>query len=244
MSENSNVALVTGGAKRVGRAIAVELARAGCDVAVHYRGSYEDARQTGSTIESLGRRVVLVQADLAEAAPPGELVEQTVSGLGGLNVLVNNASLWEPTPLAKLSAESWRAHLEVNLTAPAMLAQAAWPHLRRRPPGHVINICDISADRPWADYIAYCVSKGGLVTLTRALARAMAPDVCVNALSPGVVMLPDDCDEQTRRAALRRVPMGREGSPQDIATAARFLVEGGSYITGQVINVDGGRSIA
>ncbi len=244
MSENSNVALVTGGAKRVGRAIAVELARAGCDVAVHYRGSYEDARQTGSTIESLGRRVVLVQADLAEAASPGELVEQTVSGLGGLNVLVNNASLWEPTPLAKLSAESWRAHLEVNLTAPAMLAQAAWPHLRRRPPGHVINICDISADRPWADYIAYCVSKGGLVTLTRALARAMAPDVCVNALSPGVVMLPDDCDEQTRRAALRRVPMGREGSPQDIATAARFLVEGGSYITGQVINVDGGRSIA
>ena len=244
MSESNNVALVTGGARRVGRAIAVELARAGYDVAVHYRGSHEDARQTAATIESLGRRTALVQADLAESASLNNLVEQTVSQLGGLNVLVNNASRWERTPLAELSDASWRAHLEVNLTAPAMLARAAWPHLRRRPPGHVINICDVSADRPWADYIAYCVSKGGLVTLTRALARAMAPDVCVNALSPGVVMLPDDCDEQTRRAALRRVPMEREGSPEDIAGAARFLVEGGSYITGQILNIDGGRSIA
>ncbi len=244
MSGQARVALVTGGARRVGRAIALELARAGYDVAVHCRRSLDDARQTVARIESLGRRAALIQADLTDAGAPRLLVDQTVGQLGGLNVLVNNASLWEPTPLADLSRESWEAHLAANLTAPAMLAQQAWPHLRARPPGRVVNICDISADRPWADYVAYCVSKGGLVTLTRALAKAMAPDVCVNGISPGVALLPDACDEETRRTALRRVPLKREGQVDDVAAAVRFLVEGGDYITGQIINVDGGRSIA
>lgn len=244
MTDHANVALVTGGARRVGRAIAVALAQAGCDVAVHCRRSVEDARETVEHIESLGRRAVMIQADLADPGSAESIVVQVVEQLGGLSVLVNNASLWEAQSLADLSAESWQAHLNVNLTTPALLAKAAWPHLRARPPGHVINICDIAADRPWAGYLAYCVSKGGLVTLTKALAKAMAPDVCVNGISPGVVMLPEDCDEATRRAALSRVPLKREGSANDVAATARFLVEQGGYITGQIINVDGGRSIA
>ncbi len=244
MNQAAKAALVTGSARRVGRAIALELARAGCDVGIHYRRSLEDARQTADQIEAIGRRAVLIQADLSEPRSVQAMIDETVERLGDLNVLVNNASLWEPTPLAELSLESWHAHLDTNLTAPALLAKAAWPHLRRRPPGHVVNLCDIAGDRPWADYIAYCVSKGGLIALTRALARAMAPDVCVNGVSPGVVMLPDDCDESTRRAALRRVPMRREGSPEDVAAMVRFLVEQGHYVTGQIINVDGGRSIA
>jgi NAD(P)-dependent dehydrogenase (short-subunit alcohol dehydrogenase family) len=228
----------------VGRAIALELARAGCDVAVHCRTSIEAARETTASIESLGRRAALLQADLTDSAALRGLIDETVGQLGGLNVLVNNASVWEPTPLSELSRTSWDAHVETNLTAPAMLSQAAWPHLCERPPGHIVNICDIGGDRPWADYIAYCVSKGGLIALTRALAKAMAPDVCVNGVSPGVVMLPEDCDEQTRRNALKRVPMQREGSANDVAWTVRFLVDRGDYITGQVLNIDGGRSIA
>lgn len=244
MSEQAGVALVTGGAKRIGRAIVLELARAGYDLAIHCNRSIDDARRTAASVESLGRRAVIVRADLTDEDVPQSLVDRAVEDLGGLDVLVNNASLWEPTPLTSLSRESWQAHLAVNLTAPAMLARAAWDALRARPPGHVINICDISGDRPWADYVAYCVSKGALSTLTRALAKAMAPDVCVNGISPGVVMLPDDCDERTRRTALSRVPLKREGSAEDVAATVRFLVEAGDYITGQIINVDGGRSIA
>lgn len=244
MSHPRDVALITGGARRVGRAIALELARAGFDVAVHCRTSVDDARQTVAAVESLGRRSILLQADLTDPATPADLIRRTVEALGGLRVLVNNASIWEPGTLAEMTRESWHAHIETNLTAPAMLAQAAWPHLRRGSPGHVINLCDVAADRPWTDYIAYCVSKGGLVTLTRALARAMAPDVCVNGISPGVVMLPDDCDEEARRTALARVPMKRQGRPEDVAAVVRFLVQDGAYITGQILNVDGGRSIA
>jgi pteridine reductase len=244
MNQPPDVALITGAARRVGRAIALELARAGFDVAVHYRSSAGDAEQTSADIASIGRRCVIIQADLADPAAPDRLVQQTVQELGSLGVLVNNASLWESSRLDEMTRATWQAHIDVNLTAPAMLAQTAWPHLRKRPPGHVINLCDVAAERPWADYVAYCASKGGLVTLTRALAKAMAPDVCVNGVSPGVVMLPEDCDERTRRAALARVPMKREGSPDDVAATVRFLVEHGGYITGQILNVDGGRSIA
>ncbi|MBN1347166.1 MAG: SDR family oxidoreductase [Phycisphaerae bacterium] len=244
MSDRAKVVLITGSARRVGRSIALELARAGWDVAVHCRTSLDDAKRTAGDVESLGRRAIVLQADLADAATPERLVGETVDRLGGLNALINNASLWEATPLSGLTRQAWNAHLETNLTAPAMLAQAAWEHLRRSPPGFLINICDISGDRPWADYIAYCASKGGLISLTKALARAMAPDVCVNGISPGVVLLPDDASDATRRAALRRVPLQREGSAHDIAKTVRFLVEDGHYVTGQILNVDGGRSLA
>jgi pteridine reductase len=243
-ASHQKVALVTGAARRVGRAIAMELARAGCDVAVHYRRSEQEARQTATDIEATGRRAALIQADLTEEGAPQRTVDQAVQQLGGLRVLVNSASIWERTPLAELSRAALRSHWEVNLTVPALLAQAAWPHLRRNPPGHLINICDISGDRPWADHIAYCVSKAGLITLTRALAKLMAPDVFVNGISPGVVLPPEGCDDQTRKAVLARVPLAREGTPQDVAALVRFFVERNTYILGQIINVDGGRSIS
>lgn len=243
MSERRHIALITGSAKRVGRAIALELARAGADVAVHCHHSVDEAHATARDVEALGRRACVIQADLTDADAPGRIVAETVDRLGGLSVLVNNASIWEPTVLDELSQASWDEHLTTNLTAPAMLARAAWPHLRMKSPGFVINICDFLGERPWDRYIAYCVSKGGLMTLTKVLARAMAPDVLVNGLSPGVVLLPPDADEKDRQAAVKRVPLDRIGDADDIARAARFLIEQGHYITGQIINVDGGRSL-
>ncbi len=243
MSDQPGVALITGAARRVGRAIALELARSGWDIGVHYRNSEEDAKRTASEIGALGRKAALVQGDLADGAVFDTLIRTTVDQLGGLHALINNASVWTKTTIDDVDPASWQRHLDVNLTAPAMLARAAWPHLKARPPGFVINICDISGERPWADYIAYCVSKGGLLTLTRALARAMAPAVRVNGISPGVVMLPEDVDEQTRQAALRRVPLQHVGAATDVAKLVRYLLEEGTYITGQIINVDGGRSV-
>ena len=228
----------------MGRAIAVEAARAGYDVAVHYRTSAEQARQTADEIRALGRRAALIQADLTDESAPQAVVDQTVDQLGGLNALVNNASVYEPSRLGEMSHVCWRVHLETNLIAPAMLAQAAWPHLRRCPPGHIVNLCDIGGDRPWTSYVAYCASKSGLINLTRALAKAMAPEVFVNGISPGVVLPPEGCDEQTRKLALARVPLDREGRPEDVAALVRFLLERNTYILGQIINVDGGRSTA
>ncbi len=243
MAERHTIALITGAAVRVGRAIALELAQAGADVAVHCNRSVDEAEATAREIESLGRRACVVQGDLADPDAPERIVAETVDRLGALSVLVNNASIWEKTPIGELSRAPWDEHLTTNLTAPAMLSRAAWRHLREARPGFIINICDFSGERPWADYIAYCVSKGGLITLTRALARAMAPDVLVNGLSPGFVMLPEDADEKTRQAALKRIPLNRIGDASDIAKAARFLIEDGRYITGQILNVDGGRTL-
>jgi pteridine reductase len=244
-SESSGrVALVTGGGRRVGQAIALEVARAGYDVALHYRHAEEGARQTAGEVEAIGRRTVLIQADLTAESAPEAVVDQAVQSLGGLNALINSASVYEPSPLGEMSRESWRSHLDLNLMIPALLAQAAWPHLRQKPTGHIVNICDIAGDRPWSSYLAYCASKSGLINLTKALAKAMAPEVFVNGISPGVVQLPEGCDEQTRRSALSRVPLGREGRPEDVAYLVRFFVEKNTYILGQVIAVDGGRSIA
>lgn len=238
------VALVTGGGRRVGRAIVLEIARAGYDVAIHHRESTDEAGRTAEEVVAAGRRAALIQADLAEDGAPQAVVDQTVAQLGGLNALVNNASVYESGRLGNMTPAMWREHLDTNLIVPAMLAQAAWPHLRKDPPGHVVNICDIAGDRPWASYMAYCASKSGLINLTKALAKAMVPDVFVNGISPGVVLLPDDCDEQTRQLALSRVPLAREGKPEDVAALVRFFLEKNTYILGQVIAVDGGRSIA
>ncbi len=238
------VALVTGAARRVGRAIALELARTGIDVAIHYNTSADEARQTVADIEAIGVRAAMFQADLTDGDALQALVDQTVGQLGGLNVLINNASAYEATPLATMTRLDWRKHLETNLVAPAMLAQAAWSHLRARPPGHVINICDISGERPRSNYLAYCASKSGLINLTHGLARTMYPDVFVNGISPGVVLLEQHADPAMRKRAIKRVPLAREGTPEDVAALVRFFVERNTYILGQVISIDGGRSIS
>jgi len=240
------VALVTGGARRVGRAIGLELARAGCDVAVHCRESHREATVLADELGAIGVRAAVVVGDLNDPTRWPAIIDETVRSLGGLDVLVNNAAAFlteVPDTLDAMDAASWERMLRVNLIAPVALARFARPHLETSGRGAIVNLCDIAAERPWREHLAYCASKAGLVAMTQALARELAPGVRVNGVSPGIAVFPEKYDAKTREAITRRVPLGREGSPEEIARVVRFLVESAGYVTGQIIRVDGGRSV-
>jgi len=243
---NGTTALVTGGARRVGRAIVQALAHAGCDVAVHYLRSETEARQLVSEVTAAGVRAVAVRGDLHDPASWPAIVEETVETLGRLNILVNNAAVFltqEADTLDDFSPRLWEGVLRTNLTAVCGLCHHARRHLEADGRGRIVNLCDISAERPWPDHLAYCVSKAGLAALTRALARELAPAILVNGVAPGIAAFPEEYADDTRRKLTRRVPLGRPGTPNDVAQAVRFLVESNDYITGEIIRVDGGRSL-
>jgi len=242
MDLTDRVVLVTGAARRVGRAIACRLARAGCRLAIHYRSSAADARRTAAACAAAGRPAELFPADLSDAAAAAGLVQAVVARFGRLDVLVNNASVFEPMTLADFSVAQWERTLRVNLTAPLVLAHAAHEALRQAR-GRVVNLCDAGTLRPWPDYLAYMVSKGALETLTRVLARALAPEVNVVGVAPGVAAWPDDYDQTRRERLLAKIPLRRAGSPEDIAAAVEFLLRDGDYITGVILPVDGGRRL-
>lgn len=236
--------LVTGAAKRVGSAIAGELHRAGANVAIHYRTAAAAAQALADEFNSLRpNSAICLQADLLDLDALSALVENTVAHFGRLDALVNNASSFFATPLGKISAADWDDLLGSNLKAPLFLTQAAAPHLRAAQ-GAVVNITDIHAERPLAGYPLYCAAKAGLLGLTRALAIELAPQVRVNAVAPGAILWPDDgaFDPPTREAIVAHTLLKRTGDPQDIARVVRFLLDDAAYVTGQVINVDGGRS--
>ena len=241
---NGSVALVTGAAKRVGRAIALALADAGCDLAIHYHTSQLEAAELANTLSAAGRRAITVPGDLANPSSPPAIVEQVRRQLGRLDVLINNAAFFTPDPAGGFAGEHWQHMMQVNAIAPAALIEAAADLLAASGQGKVVNLCDICAERPWRDYLAYGASKAALVSLTRAYARRLAPRVQVNGVSPGLAAFPAGYPDDLRRRLVAKVPLQREGSPEDIARTVRFLVEHGHYITGQIINVDGGRSIA
>jgi pteridine reductase len=242
MDVTGKVALVTGAARRVGRAIALELGRAGCDLAIHYRTSEADAEQLAGEVEQLGRRVALIDGDLADAAVPQRLVDRAASALGRLDILVNNASEFAKAPLAEADAAVWERMLRVNVVAPGLLARAAAPLMRSAGAGRIVNLVDMLADRPVKAYGPYCASKAALANLTRSLALELAPQITVNAVAPGIAVFPDDYDVALRERLVSRVPLRREGTPEEIAAMVRFLVVEGDYITGQIIHVDGGWS--
>ncbi|MHC4611224.1 MAG: SDR family oxidoreductase [Planctomycetota bacterium] len=243
MTLTGKTALITGAAKRVGRAIALELAEAGCDIAAHCHTSRDEGSALRDRIIAAGRRCAVITGDLAETDTPARLIGATVEALGRLDILVNSAAVFGRMSLGDFDLDAWQRTMQVNLTAVAALCHHAQPHLADHAAGKIVNLCDISADRPWTDHLAYCVSKAGLVCLSKALARELAPSVQVNGVSPGIAVFPDDYDQSTRHRLVAKVPLGRPGTPEDIASAVRFLVEHGDYITGQIINVDGGRSI-
>jgi pteridine reductase len=237
------IVLITGAARRVGRAIALRLASAGCRIALHYRRSKTEARETMAECREAGGEAALVRADLKDARAAPRLVREVVRHFGGLDVLINNASLFEPMDLDGFSLPAWERTLRVNLTAPMLLAWAARDRLRAAG-GRIINLSDSAVARPWSTHVAYSVSKGALDTLTRVLARALAPDVNVVGVAPGVAAWPDHYDAATRRKLTRRIPLGRAGSPRDVAALVHFLLAEGDYITGTVVPVDGGRGLA
>ncbi len=241
---NGKTVLVTGAAKRIGSAIAREVHAAGANVMLHYRSAAAEAESLVAEFNALRPdSAACLAADLLDidALPP--LVLKTVARFGRLDALVNNASSFFATPLGEIDLSAWDILIGSNLKAPLFLTQAAAPYLRAAH-GAVVNITDIHAERPLAGYPLYCAAKAGLLGLTRALAIEMAPSVRVNAVAPGPILWPDDdaFDHAARDQIVAHTLLRREGSPQDIARAVRFLLDDASYVTGQVINVDGGRS--
>ncbi len=243
MNLGGRVVLITGAARRVGRAIALRLARAGCRIALHHHQSAEDARRTAHDCRAHGAQAESFCADLGDTDAPQRLVREALARFGRLDVLVNNASLFEPSSIDSLDVETWNRALRVNLTAPALLVAAAREALRAAR-GRVINLCDAATGRPWPSHLAYCVSKGGLDTLTRALARALAPEVNVVGIAPGIVAWPEDYDEALRARLVERVPLKRAGDAEDVAAAVEYVLRDGDYLTGVILPIDGGRHLA
>ncbi len=242
MNLRGESALVTGAGKRLGRAIALALAREGAHVAIHFNTSSAEAEETARMISELGVKAMTVQGDLADASVPDRLISEVTEAMGGIAVLVNSASIFEETPWP-VTDESWERHLAVNLTAPMRLIRAATPTLKVNR-GVVINIVDASWQRPsWRRHAAYCVSKVALVGLTQNLARTLAPEIRVNGVAPGAVLPPLDSTEEERAEAISRVPLGRWGEADNVAEAVVHLIRN-DHISGQILNVDGGRSVA
>ncbi|HYT82570.1 MAG TPA: SDR family oxidoreductase [Gemmatimonadales bacterium] len=235
-------ALVTGAGRRIGQAIAVGLARAGCDIGLHYHGSADGAETTAREVRAAGRRAELLPADLADPAAARALADRAARALGRLDVVVNSAAIMVHQPVETITPESWDATLDLNLRAVFFVAQGAIPHLRRAK-GKIVNLADVAGFEPWPAYLPHCVSKAGVVMLTKALARALAPDVAVNAVAPGPVLLPEQWDRATRDHIRDTTPLGRLGEPADVVAAVRFLLEGSDFVTGTVLVVDGGRLI-
>jgi pteridine reductase len=240
------VALITGGARRVGAAISRLLHRGGMDLMVHYRSSAEQARALQADLNAVrADSVALLQADLLNAASLPAMVNETLQRFGRLDVLINNASSFFPTVVGEINEREWDDLMGTNLKTPLFLSQAAAPHLRRNH-GCIVNIIDIHADRPMRNYVVYSVAKGGLLALTRSLAAELGPEVRVNGVSPGAIIWPEDerwSDELARQRIVQTTLLKRIGDPDDIARTVGFLVFEAPYITGQVIAVDGGRSI-
>jgi NAD(P)-dependent dehydrogenase (short-subunit alcohol dehydrogenase family) len=237
METAGRVALVTGGAHRVGRAFSLALAGAGCDVVVHYNNSADEAHDTVAEIQRLGRRAVAVHGDVASAHDIRHVVGTAEREFSRLDILVNSASIFERARFEDITEQNWDRVLGINLKAPFFLSQAAAPLLRRDGGGIIVNILDLSALQPWPSYAHHAISKAGLLHLTRILARALAPDIRVNAIAPGTILPPEGADAE--EGSERRV-VARTGSPDDVTRALLYLVRSG-FVTGEHLVVDGGR---
>jgi pteridine reductase len=232
------VALVTGSAKRLGRAVAVSLAQEGADVVIHHRSSSSEAEAAALKIQKLGRRAVALQANLTQIDEIGCLFQNAAHEFGRLDILVNCAANFLPGSLISTTEKVWDAALDTNLKAQFFCAQAAAPLLRRTK-GVILNFADIGGFLGWKGYIPHSVSKAGVIMLTRCLAKELAPDVRVNAIAPGTISMPGDPPEW-ESDYIKLAPLQKTGTPADITSAVSFLVHS-RFITGQVLVVDGGR---
>lgn len=237
-------ALVTGGAARIGAAIVYRLHAAGARVLVHYRSSADKAEALRDELDNVRNNSVrIVQGDLIDPATWTKVVDAAVEFGGGLDILVNNASSYYPTPVGSATLEQWNDLFGSNALAPFFLAQTAVPRLRERR-GCIVNMVDIHAERPTADHPVYCMAKAANAMMVKALAHDLAPEIRVNGIAPGAALWPDtDMTDSTRQAILERIPMGRPAGADQIAAAVMFMITGPDYITGQILAVDGGRSV-
>jgi pteridine reductase len=245
MTASTPVALITGSARRIGAAIARRLHAAGYDLALHYRSSSAEMQALAAELESLRVGSVLtLQADLSEFDRLPELVAKAVGHFGRLDALVNNASAFRPTTIGTTTPQQWDELFASNARAPFFLAQAAAPHLKASH-GAIVNLVDIYAEKPLAGHTVYCMAKAALLMATQSLALELAPEVRVNAIAPGAILWPEqDHSDTAKQTMLGRTPLARTGTPQEIAEAVRWLLQEATYTTGQVIRVDGGRTLA
>jgi pteridine reductase len=234
--------LITGGARRLGAATAQALHRAGANVVIHYRSSSKDATALIATLNAArAASAITVQADLLDAARLPELVAASVRHFGRLDILVNNASTFYATPVGEITTDQFEDLIGTNFRAPLFLAQAAAAELRRRR-GLILNMCDIHGMKPLKNYPTYSAAKAALIMLTRSLARELAPEVRVNGIAPGPVMVPEDLDAALEAEIISKTPLRRIGDPQDIGRTALYFATLAPYVTGQILAVDGGRS--
>ena len=237
-------ALITGAAKRIGAVITERLHEAGVSVAIHYRSSAADAKELCSRLnDARAESAEIFAADLNDTAGLDGLVESVIEWGGRLDILINNAASFYPTPIGSIAESQWDDLIGSNLKAPLFLSQSAWPHLKSSQ-GVIINMLDIHSTRPLRDHAVYALTKAGLSMLTRSLAKDMAPEVRVNGVAPGAILWPEaGITESIRKSIVGQIPLKRPGNPDDIADCVLYLVRDASYVTGQVISVDGGRSI-
>jgi pteridine reductase len=237
-------ALITGAARRIGAAIATRLHAAGARVAIHHRDSAREAAELAVTLNGLrADSARIFQADLLSLAAPDALVTSLIEWAGQLDILINNASTFYPTPVGSVTDEQWNDLLGINLKVPFFLAQSARPHLQKTC-GAIVNIVDIHAQRPLRHHSVYGAAKAGLAMLTRALAKELAPEIRVNGISPGAILWPETgVAEEMKQEILRQIPLGRPGTPEDIADGVLYLARDALYVTGQIIAFDGGRSV-
>ncbi len=244
MTFSAKTILITGGAKRIGRQMAITLHNAGHNIVVHYRSSSGAADELVRNLnDQRAESATAVQGDLLDLSCIPGLIQHCVDAFGHLDVVINNASTFYPTPIELIEDDFWKDLIGSNLKAPAFIVKEAAKHLRESN-GCIINIVDIHARNPMANHPIYCSAKAGLEMLTKSLARDLAPQVRVNAIAPGAILWPEkDEGMATQKEVLEKIPMGRMGQPEDVAKLVRFLIDEADYITGQIIAVDGGRSV-
>ncbi|MGH9515450.1 MAG: SDR family NAD(P)-dependent oxidoreductase [Terriglobales bacterium] len=233
------VALVTGGAKRLGRAAALALAQAGADVAVTYLRSETEAGRTSKELEKTGARVLTIRCDVTDPKSVTAAVKQVVAKWGGLDILVNNAGAYETVSFEDLTLQQWDSIFGVNVRGPFLVSQAAQPHLRRSK-GKIINLGSLGGLRAWPSHAHYCSSKAALHMLTRAMAKALAPEIAVNCVAPGMIEFGEKAAVPFMRRMAKQTPMQRNGNSDDVAAAILFFATAPTFITGQVLYVDGG----
>lgn len=237
------VVLITGAAHRIGATTAKLLHENGMNIVLHYRGSREQAKAVQKELnDTRENSVILIQADLHITNGLPALIEESVKAWGRLDVLINNASSFYPTPIEKSTEAQWDDLIGSNLKAPFFLSQAAAPHLKKNK-GCIINIVDIHADRPLKNFPIYSMAKAGLVMMTKSLACELGPEIRVNAVAPGAILWPENLDEVAKQRIVSRTFLKRQGEPNDISKTILYLIKDAGYVTGQVIAVDGGRSL-
>lgn len=234
-------ALITGGARRIGRAIALELARAGADVTITFRHSADEAVETVDAVEQLGRRARAVACDVRSEVSVRAAVEAAVTHHRRLDILVNNAAVFETAPLDRLTLEQWDAVFETNARGPFLVSREALPHLKAAR-GRIVNLGSLGGLQPWAGHAHYCASKAALHMLTQAMAKAWAPEVAVNCVAPGWIEMEEESAAAQERAErfAAKTPMRRNGTAEDVAKAVLFFASASDFITGQILTVDGG----